>query len=84
MDDITFTSLDAAIAAVPATVTLSVVEWEDGFTWEIFVVRPKSGSGGKYEDFTWSYEGDDPFESASNAGIDACKHAIERLGAIDG
>lgn len=77
--ELNFDTLDKAIEAVDGTVKLTIDEWDDGFTWEIRVTRPKRNAGNKYEEFFYGFEGETPFDTATEAGIDACIHAAESL-----
>ena len=81
-NELNLDTLDDAIEAVDGTVGLTIQEWDDGFTWEIRVTRPKRNAVNKYEAFFYSFEDTariDSFDTATEAGIDACVHAVESL-----
>lgn len=74
-----FKTLDEAVEAVNGTVTLTISEWDDGFTWEIHVIF--DGEEGK-EEWSSDSEGweDEIYPAPTLAGIAACEVAIEGVG----
>lgn len=77
-----FKTIDDAIAAVDGTVTLSITQWDDGFTWEIIVTSQERNARGAYDlfEFQWDEGSDEKaLKTATEAGIAACEVAIEGM-----